>query len=490
MQRRDFLTIASAASFAGMTAAPDGWGQSGAATEPWRYKHRVQFGAWINDMRNISLPRENWPCKILDDVTEQSIIHCLELGKQAGFNQFDVFGLFASDSYPVDIRAAFADQDRKIRVNRILQAARDLGIKNIFGLGVYSWGFDEIIKKDPAVRGPNRRAMCGSAPESFRWQTKLIDVILDEIDVDGFHLESADLGRCTCERCAPIHNVAYHCQLNAQTADYIRSKAPDKIVSSIMLGWGNWGQDFTDEEKGYLVDLSRHIDILWDQGHFQTYIPHSKRRQFIQSLHCDYGTSGGFWNYHCLRWDRMRWFLPYVDRTGQHIKTLYQQGGRGVMFYQGPTINPSVEVNIACGGRLLLDSNRAVSEVLDEVVETLYRPRDASSGRQLVELFLNTEKAYFDQWSTERITTRRKIPPPGELLTGPLRGTSPGPPLYLKEPYLDDVGRQMFKDALLAGYDTLLQIGSRFDDAPRIERMKKSIMGSVTDLETLASAAG
>ena len=103
---------------------------------------------------------------------------------------------------------------------------------------------------------------------------------------------------------------------------------------------------------------------------------------------------------------------------------------------------------------------------------------------------MNTEKAYFDQWSTERITARRKTPPPGELLTGPLRGTSPGPPLYLKEPYLDDLGRQVFKDALLAGYDTLLQIGSRFDDAPRIERMKKSIMGSVTDLETLASAAG
>ena len=137
-------------------------------------------------------------------------------------------------------------------------------------MGVYSWGFDEIIQHDLSVRGPNKHAMCGSAPASFQWQTKLIDVILAEIDVDGFHLESADLGRCTCDQCEPINKVKYHCQLNAQTADYIRSQAPDKIVSSIMLGWGTWGQDFTDEEKVHLVDLSRHIDILWDQGHSQT----------------------------------------------------------------------------------------------------------------------------------------------------------------------------------------------------------------------------
>ena len=249
MNRRDFLTRVSTASLGGFASTRHIFGQSTPIHKPRRYKHRVQFGAWINDMRNEALPRENWPCKILDDSTEKSIIECLELGRQTGFNQFDVFGLFATDSYPLDIKRAFADKQRKTRVNRILKAARDRGIKNIFGLGVYSWGFDEIIQHDPSVRGPNKHAMCGSAPESFQWQTKLIDVILAEIDVDGFHLESADLGRCTCERCAPINNVQYHCRLNAQTADYIRSQASDKVVSSIMLGWGTWGQDFTDEEK-------------------------------------------------------------------------------------------------------------------------------------------------------------------------------------------------------------------------------------------------
>lgn len=119
-------------------------------------------------MRNEALPRENWPCKILDDSTEKRIIECLELGRQAGFNQLDVFGLFATDSYRVDIMSAFADKQRKTRVNRILKAARERGIQNIFGLGVYRWGFDDIIKSDPSVRGPNLHAMCGSAPESFR----------------------------------------------------------------------------------------------------------------------------------------------------------------------------------------------------------------------------------------------------------------------------------------------------------------------------------
>jgi hypothetical protein len=169
--RREFLTTLSAAGLglaahnAGLFAATE----SGSSAKKV-YKHRVQFGAWINDMRNQALPRDNWPAKTLDAETEKDIVDCLELGKRAGYNQIDVFGLFATSAYPTDIRRAFQDPERRPRVDRILRAARDRSIKAIYGLGVYSWGFDEIIRNDPAVQGPNKHAMCGSAPESKAWQ--------------------------------------------------------------------------------------------------------------------------------------------------------------------------------------------------------------------------------------------------------------------------------------------------------------------------------
>ena len=160
------------------------------------------------------------------------------------------------------------------------------------------------------------------------------------------------------------------------------------------------------------------------------------------------------------------------------------------MFYQGPTINPAVEVNIACGGRLLSDAGRAVDDVLAEVVELLYRPKDAFARQQLVELFLQVENTYFDHWSDERIIASSERPPPGEQLIGPLFGTTPGRPIYLSEPYLDEHGRQAFKESLLSAYDELSKIERRFTDQGRVQRIKKCIIGTVSDIETLASARG
>jgi len=48
------------------------------------------------------------------------------------------------------------------------------------------------------------------------------------------------------------------------------------------------------------------------------------RREFIARLKCDYGTSGGFWVYPPPRWDRLRWFFPYVHRTGEFPARIYR----------------------------------------------------------------------------------------------------------------------------------------------------------------------
>ena len=126
----------------------------------------MAFGAWINDVRTEPLPFDSWPPVILDDIAEKSIISTMDLQARSGYNMFDMFGLFAAWGWPVDIVSA-VDKDRDARVRRILKAAHDRGIKVVYGLGVYSWGFDKIIEHDPAVKGPNPHAMCASKEESW-----------------------------------------------------------------------------------------------------------------------------------------------------------------------------------------------------------------------------------------------------------------------------------------------------------------------------------
>ncbi len=364
INRRDFLKAASAAGV-GLTAGTAAGQNQPARSEPgvevpgdppWRapatgsgkqaYPDRMGFGAWINDVRTEPLPFDPWPPVVLDDVAESSIIRTMDLQAKSGYNMFDLFGLFAAFGWPVDIVSA-VDEDRDRRVRRIMKAARERGIKVIYGLGVYSWGFDKIIEHDPAVKGPNPHAMCGSHEESWEWQQKIIDFIM-RYDFDGYHLEASDLGRCTCAECMkrwPV-NAAYYNVITGRSADYIRSKAPDKYIAAITISWTDWNKGFTEEDKNGLVELSRKVDSILDQGHHGTFIKAPDRKVFIQRLHCRYGTSGGFWVYPPFRCHRLRWFLPYTKKTGTEIKQLYADGGRTVLYYQGPVNNPGVEVNV------------------------------------------------------------------------------------------------------------------------------------------------
>jgi len=281
-------------------------------------------------------------------------------------------------------------------------------------------------------------------------------------------------------------NVEYHTNINIKTADYIRQKYPGKLVSCIIQGWSTWGKDFTDSETAELIELSRHVDVIWDQGHRQTYVPRERRQHFIAQLHCDYGTSGGFWVYPPPRWERLRWFFPYTHRTGQHIQELYEQGGRGVMYYQGPIVNPSVEVNLLFGGRILSDCRGNVDDLLAEVLEELYHPKSSSAHQKLIEVFVKPEQAYFDHWSEAEIERVHKAPPPGELHLGPLFGDSPGGPTYLAEPFLDQKGRHAYRESLLGAYDTLAKSGQSFGDMTRIQRIQQCIVNAVADLDTLS----
>jgi hypothetical protein len=460
------------------------------------YKYRIAFGCWINDMRNEALPLQQWPAPHLDEVTMSSVLAAMEVQSRAGFNYLDVWGLFATYGYPPNIIGAFADKDRNARVERLIREANRRGMKLLFGMGLFSWGYDQIIRADPAVRGRNPagqpldHVMCGDTEKAWGYVEKILDTALSRFDFGGVHLESADLGWCQCPNCGGKYGtVGYNARLNIRAADYIKRKWPGKIVTCIPINWlgGSGRSHFNETEQDQIIELSKHVDSFIDQGWNGTFIAEDQRKAFIRRLHCDYGTSGGLWVYHCGRWDRLSYFLPYPQRAAAAIRRHYDDGARGCMFYQGPVINPGVEANIAVGGRILADTRRTAEDALSEAIALYYRPRDPAAQKKLVDVFLRAEDAYFGRWDPARFAAAGRAMP-GELHLTDLFGTAPGPALYLMEPFLNAEGRREYKDRLIAMIRDLAGLEARCDDGGRIARIQKAMTVTLTVLDSIRAA--
>jgi len=331
------------------------------------YTFRVAQGVWINDMRNSALPNRQWPCVELDRQARDGLRASFRLQAESGFNGVTLFGLLTASLWSPDIPHTVSPE-RVEMVRTILAEAHAFGLKVLYGLGVYSWGFDQIIAQDAAVRGDNPKAMCGTRPESRQWMQRVVDYLLAEFAFDGFHLEASDLGRCTCTSCSCESDTAYYSRLNTETATTIRAAKPDAVLMVNMCGNSRPPQSVPPEDLTHLVSLSRQIDFLIDPGHTGPFIEASARGDFIRTLDCAFGTSGGVWVYPPQRWQRLRWFIPYTQRTGRHLEALHADGGRAVEYYMGPTRNPGVELNVAFGGRKLANVGRDTQDVLLEVL--------------------------------------------------------------------------------------------------------------------------
>jgi hypothetical protein len=463
-----------------------------------RFYYRIAFGVWINDIRRKPII-DDWPSIIIDNTTMKDYTELILLLKQHGYNALDIFGLITNHDWPMDI-ASVIDSDRKKLVRDMIEIAHQHDMKIIYGLGVYSWGFNQIIRNDPEVNGTNPSAMCGSKPKSKLWQNKIIDFITQNFDIDGFHLEAADQGRCECEVCKREKNIAYFCRLNMQTAQYIRSQWPELLLLVNTSGFLPWGDFVTENDFKYMYDLGNTIDVFIDGGNHGLFIREEDRNAFIKGFPCSYGTSGGFWVYPPQRWDRTRWFIPYTRKTCEHLKKLYQDGGKACEIYMGPIINPGVELNIVCSGLFLSDVEKKHNDVLMESIDKLYRPHSTGAGKDLAELFMQSEDAFFSNWSTDRnmeipemysdgIGTffkwskkHRNRTTPGELFLEPLFGTIPGFPVYLSL-HMGREGRMKYKKDLQHILDKLPHVQKNFDDSGRIGVVARCISNMIMDID-------
>jgi len=361
-----------------------------------KFNHRAGFGVWINDLRESNLRLANWPYIVYDDEIDATLRKNIDLMAWADYNELCLWGLHSSWSWSENFERE-KDIPRLKKINDLISFAHFRGIKILYGLGVYSWGYDNIIRNNPHLAGTNPNALCGSKEESFDHVAKIIDFIFDTLDVDGVHLESADLGGCNCEECSKMDQFAYHVNLNIKVAKYIRSKWPDKVIMVNIISWQDWQKRLTDpycSEINNLVELSKHVDYIVDPGHHGHYIPPSARGPIIERMHCDFGTGGGSRMYYCPTWYKLRTFLPYSHKTYNHLVELFNSGGRACEIYMGPLVNPGTEMNTAMQGLILSNPTESYTSLIERAIEYLYGPYNDSAVNRLVNIFEGAEAAW------------------------------------------------------------------------------------------------
>ncbi len=381
------------------------------------FDFRVVLGCWTNDVSSV--PKfEQWPSMHMDELLERDLAEFFDFMREVGLEYIVLCGLLVSHDWHADFAATVPHQ-RQQAVKRILDAAHKRGVKILYGLGLYSWGFDEIIKTNPGVRGTNPSAMCAARSESHRVMNSLVDYLMDEYSFDGFHFESADQGRCSCDKCKPMTDSEYHLELNRQVAEHVRSRRPDMPIEvycpirrSVMDDWLIW------------EDASGLFTAFIDDCNFADRFGCSSRREVISRFKCAYGTRSGRWTYPPQQWRRDRWFVPIIDLRAEHYRRLAADGGRAVMIQGMPLANPGEEATLRCSGKLATDPSRSGSSVLLETVEEMFRPDGDAAARQIADIFWAAEKAF---WCNAHFTTDC-----GELQIQPLHGTVAGPPVYLE----------------------------------------------------------
>jgi hypothetical protein len=345
----------------------------------------------------------------------------------AGFNYIELAGLVGESGaaqLPVDLEAGFSP-DRDALIRHVIGLIHEAGMQYVTALGVYSWGFEEVIRAHPELAArrladpdlrrsgwdedlipyidqfgeatiPATDVLCASREESWDWMRRSIDLQLKTYpEIDGYHIESADQGRCWCEDCRRMSTAEYHTRLAERCGEYLRQVAPEKPIFITNCG-ADWGSiralPYVQRQAKYadfIIDYmdSFRLPVLLSQWGRQETI--DKRREAVEALPCAYGMAlhirdGGL--------PRDRWFQPLPKSIHGNLRDSFEQGCRGLEFYSaGPFYNLGTEFNIELVGATLLDPLASYEDLVGGVLDRLYRPRDAATLVELREIFEDAE---------------------------------------------------------------------------------------------------
>lgn len=263
----------------------------------------------------------------------------------------------------------------------------------------------------------NASAMCGSEDASWEWMRKVIDYVFTRFNIDGVSMQSADQGRCRCDRCLRYTDTEYHARLNIRCAEYIRANYPGKLVAV-----SGWGMRFADPASiPHLAALGKHIDYLIDVRDSSRQQDPALRKRVIDALPCAFGTLGGPQVEPPQHWPRDRWLLPTVRAVGEHLETLHSEGGRACEWFYHILANPGCEISTWVAAHVLADPGKGWRKHFEASLEQIYRTTRPALRDGLAEAFLAAEHAYL-----------RHVPNfCGTISLEPLVSSVPGPPVYL-----------------------------------------------------------
>jgi hypothetical protein len=385
------------------------------------FTYRVTDG-WIRDLASEPVPNERWPSVRWDDQLLADQMRFLEVQAALGIEYNVVWGLFVGRSWPAPLKNV-VDDSRAARLHAFVDAAHARGVKVLSGVGIYSWGFDEIIAKAPGVSAGPREVMCGSSPAAWDWQRRVLDFVMDPAwGLDGLSMQSADRGRCECEKCRRLTPAEYHAALLIKCAEYVRASRRDWVI-----GQASWGMRLENaEELPHVVRISKAVDYMVEVEERSARSPDRDRASLVRELACAFGSVGGVFVEPPMHWDRLRWFLPGGLSSARALKRLYEDGGRACEYFYRPFANPGEEVSWRTGARILSSPQLSAEAALAEALAAVY----GASGDQLDSLsewFARAEDAYFSR-SSFRLGD-------GSLSLEPLEWSenlaAPGPPVYL-----------------------------------------------------------
>ncbi|MGH2534815.1 MAG: hypothetical protein ACRDJW_21355 [Thermomicrobiales bacterium] len=436
------------------------------------FDHRSYLG-WVTDLASRPHPTACWPAITLEDWLLEDYATTFAAMERIGLNEIVVWGLFTAVAWPLDVESAVGEQ-RAVRIRRLIDLAHGHDIKVLAGLGVYSWGFDQIIAAHPHLVRGNPRVMCSANPEAWAWQQRIVDYVFSW-DLDGISMQSADHGRCPCDNCAHLSDVAYHAALNARTAGYVKRRWPKKLV-----GVNSWGMTFEHPaDVPHLVDLSHHVDYIIDAHDTARRSGEAHKRWLIDSVRCAWGTIGGWSVEPPLHWTRDRWFLPCLASAASHIYELAASGGGACELFFRITANPGDEISLLTCGRLLNDPDGNWRRCLMASVREVYEPADDATAEAVADLFLQAEAAYFDN--------AHEMTRVGTISMEPLVSDHAGEPVYLID-HMDSAALDRYETALREVQADALRLVDAVAAPERVRKIARCIDGVMRDIDRARAA--
>jgi hypothetical protein len=357
------------------------------------FEHRGYSG-WKRDLSRTAC-NDAWPSIRIDSALLSDYEESLDFLQRAGMNEITLWGLFTNKYWEPEVEKTI-DTQRKELVKLIIAKAHQRKLKIINGMGIYSWGFDKILKQKPELGCPcNRHVMDLSNPESWEWQKKVIDYTMDNFDFDGVSMQSADLGRCKCGQSQQLSDMEYHAIINQKAVSYIRSKNPNYII-----GIAGWGMNFGNpSDLKYIRQMTQNVDYLIDVGESVLTAGREYRQKLIKAIApCRYGNTSVPNIEPIQAMPRDLYFIPTIYHTCQRLKDIFNDGGMACDAYARTRGNPGDKVTIEVVTKIISNPETDITAALKETLEVIYKPVNKNVLSELVSIYREAEDAFFSNY--------------------------------------------------------------------------------------------